>query len=403
MQKLSALVVDPNLDSRLDTVKAVAHADIDTVGEAAYGTEATFLAVDRKPDIVLLALEDPPVRGLATLEAMQRQLPGLPVIAYSSSATPLLLRQAMRAGAGDFIEKPLMTRDLREAIQAVLAQAEVRRGIREPGDEQSRATGTTVTIAGAKGGIGKTTIATNLALALRIATGQDVSLLDADVQFGDVGVMLDLEGNARQSVGQIARQGSEITRHSLSEYILRHETGIDVLTAGNDVDDWSTVRPEHVLAIARSLAETHEYVLIDSPGTLNEIVAAALREAAVVLLVTSLDISSVKDTKTAARILESWAIPTERIRLVVNDNTRASTVRPEDVIEATGLEVARYLPHDPQVGLSVQAGRPIVLSHPQSAFARAVVGLAESIAGMTESGGPRRSIVRLPLLGRRGR
>jgi pilus assembly protein CpaE len=164
------------------------------------------------------------------------------------------------------------------------------------------------------------------------------------------------------------------------------------------------MRPEHVTSIAQSLAETHEYVIIDTPGVMNDVVAASLNEAAIVILVTSLDVSSVKDTKTALRILESWAMPRQRIRLVVNDNTRAAAVSPDDVARATGLEVTEVIPHDSQVGLSVQTGIPIMMSSPRGKYARHVGHLAEGIAGVGESSGSRVTrlpFVRIPLLSRK--
>ena len=85
---LSALIVDPNLDSRLEATRVLQSVGLDSAGEAAYGTEALVLAADRNPDLILLAFEDPPLRGIATLEALQQQLPDVPVIVYSSSMGP---------------------------------------------------------------------------------------------------------------------------------------------------------------------------------------------------------------------------------------------------------------------------------------------------------------------------
>src|SRR5262245_4986859 len=104
---LSVLVVDANLDSRLEVSRALKSVGLDCAGEASFGTEALVMAEERSPHLVLVAFEEPPLRSVATLEALQQQCPDLPVITYSSSMSPLLMRQAMRAGARDFIERPL--------------------------------------------------------------------------------------------------------------------------------------------------------------------------------------------------------------------------------------------------------------------------------------------------------
>ena len=256
-----------------------------------------------------------------------------------------------------------------------------------------------LTVAGAKGGIGKTTIAINLATALRQVTQQEVAIVDGDAQFGDVAVMLDLD--ISRSIADLARDEAGIDRSTLERYLTRHNSGVDVLAATAEPDDWRALQPEHVTAIATGLAETHEYVLFDTPGTMNELVAASLNEAAVVLLVTSLDVSSVKDTKTALRMLGSWAFPLDRVRLVVNDNNRAAAVSADDVARATGMEVAHVIPYDQNVGLSIQTGVPIVTAQPKSKFSRAMIELAEVISGVA----PRTTrsplaFSRIPIFGR---
>ena len=131
-------------------------------------------------------------------------------------------------------------------------------------------------------------------------------------------------------------------------------------------------------------------------------VAASLNEASIVLLMTSLDISSVKDTRTALRIFDAWAFPRGRVRLCVNDNNRAVAVTAEDVAQATETEITQYFEYDRDVSFAVQSGVPIVESKPNSKFARACRELAESIAGVrpAESWTPKSVFARVPLLGR---
>lgn len=397
-RNLTALIVDPNLDSRLEVVKILEEVGLDSAGEAAYGVEATYLAVERRPNIILLALEDPPMRGLSTAESLVQHAPDTPLLVYSSSPSPMLMRQAMRAGARDFLEKPLHVRELRTAVHSVLASEEQRQLARWAEQSVAQARGTVITVAGAKGGTGKTTIAANLAVAIRQVTGQEVAIVDGDAQFGDVAVMMTLD--VRRSVADLAREETEINRLTIQPYLARHDSGVMALTAASEPDDWRALQANHVIDIAQALAETHEWVVMDTPGTMNEVVAASLNEAAIVLLVSSLDVSSIKDTKTALRILESWAVSPERVRLIVNDITRAAAVTPEDVERATGKEITSLIAHDAQVGLSVQTGIPIVQSNPRSRFAREILSLSEAIAGLTEERDRGFSLARLPLLGR---
>lgn len=397
-RNLTALIVDPNLDSRLEVLKLLQGVGLDSAGEAAYGVEATYLAAERRPNIILLALEEPPMRGLSTAEALLQQVPDTPILVYSSSSSPTLMRQAMRAGARDFLEKPLQVRELRNAVHSVLASEEQRQLARWAEQSTTQARGTVITVAGAKGGTGKTTLAANLAVSLRQQTGQEVAIVDGDAQFGDVAVMMTLD--VHRSVADLAREETDINRSSILPYLARHDSGVMALTAASEPDDWRALQPDHIVNIAQALAESHEWVIIDTPGTMNEVVAASLNEAAIVLLVSSLDVSSIKDTKTALRILESWGMGPERTRLIVNDITRAAAVTPEDVARATGREITSLIAHDAHVGLSVQTGIPIVQSNPRSRFSREVIALAERIAGIAEERPAGFSLSRIPLFGR---
>ena len=140
--------------------------------------------------------------------------------------------------------------------------------------------------------------------------------------------------------------------------------------AASEPEDWRALQPEHMSAIARALSETHEFVVFDTPGTMNEVVVASLNEASIVLLITSLDISSVKDTRTALRIFDAWAFPRGRVRLCVNDNNRAVAVTPDDVAQATETEITRHFQYDRDVRFAVQSGVPIVEARPNSKFAK---------------------------------
>ncbi len=381
-RNLTTLIVDPNSESRLDASRAVRAVGLDLSAEASYGTEATYLAAEHRPNVILLSLEDPPVRGLATLEALQQQLPDTPVLVYASTADSQLMRQAMRAGARDLLEKPLREEELRDAIHTVLSQEEQRQLARWSDGQSATARGSVFTVAGAKGGIGKTTLATNLAVAIRRLTGQEVVLVDGDAQFGDVAVMLDM--GVERSVADLARDEGAIDRHTVKGYLQQHPLGINVLAAGSEPDDWRAVQPEHIPTLARALSETHEYVIIDTPGVMSETVAASLNEAAIVFLVTSLDVSSIKDTTTALRILRSWAMPQHRIRLVINDSSRAPAVSATDVQRACDVDASLIIPHDGNVGVSLQTGAPIVDSQPKSRYARAIMQLAQQVTGVGE-------------------
>jgi pilus assembly protein CpaE len=390
-RNLSVLIVDADAERRLETLQAAKTAGLDCAGEAAYGTEVMTLTAQRRPTVILLALEDPPLRGLATLEALQQQAPDATVIVYSSSANPALMRQAMRAGARDYIEQPVNARDLEDAIHTALAQEERKHIARWKGGASSPR-GRVVTVAGAKSGTGKTAIAVNLAVALRGLTMRAVALVDADLRFGDTAAMLGMASERDFAV--LTRGKGNIDPGALAQFLVQHPSGVDVLPA----DKRSALEVQHVGDIASALSESHDYAIIDAPAAMTDVAAACALEATNVLLVTSPDVPTLKDTATAMRVLESWSVPRERIELVVNSSARVAASTVGDAESVTGLQPTLLIPFDGRVARSLQAGIPLVTSHPQSDFARSIRSLAERIAGIQAP--PRRSRLGTLLRGR---
>jgi pilus assembly protein CpaE len=372
------LIVDPDGERRLDTLEAARSAGLDCAGEAAYGTEVVALTADRHPTVVLFALDDPPLRGLATLEALQREAPDAPIIVYSSSANPHLMRQAMRAGARDYIELPVAVGDLEDAIHTALAHEEQKQLARYTDSEDAR--GKIVTIVGAKAGAGKTAIAVNLAVALRQLTATEVAVVDADQQFGATAAMLGLKERITFSPPPADEGGVDSRRVARS--LARHRSGVELLARATVALDDRILDTGTPGEITDALADSHEYAIIDAPDQMTETAAAYTRAADRVLLVSALDVYSLRDTAAALRLLDSWRVPSGRVELVVNNATHAAKVSPLTVEAATGLVPIAMIPYDKRMSRSLEAGIPIVMSHPRSGFARHMRTLAGRLSGL---------------------
>lgn len=189
---LRVLITDEDPDSRVETRKALQRAQLEIAAEVGFGTSAVSAALEARPDIILLAVEDPVRRPLETAEALANALPDTPFIFYSSMNSPDAVRRSMVFGAREYIVKPVQAARLLEAVNTVLVQEE-RRHMRRAGQLAGiEGRGSVIAVTGAKGGIGKSVISVNLGLALRQETGRSVVVLDADTEFGDVATMLDV-------------------------------------------------------------------------------------------------------------------------------------------------------------------------------------------------------------------
>ena len=245
--------------------------------------------------------------------------------------------------------------------------------------QEAPASGTVITVFGAKGGIGKTTISTNLATALVRATSSTVVLVDMDTRFGDVAIMMDVA--VEQSIADLARRIDDMDRDTVRDYLVRHHSGVMILPAPLHPTEWRNVTPQQITKIINLLAQTHDYVIVDTPGTFNEIVAATLEAASLILLVTSMDIASIKDTALALEMLQSAAVSEDKVKLMINHSTAANTLREDDVERVLEYKVFWRIPHDLNVATSTQLGQPVVITKPYARVSRSITDLAAALSG----------------------
>jgi len=381
-----AVIIDPDLGTRADIKRALMLAHFTVSGEAGYGIEAVTVAKEQVPDVFVVSAEEPVARALQTIEALGDALPDTPTIVYSSLADAASVRRAMVSGARDYLIKPVKPEDLTRAIYGVMGQEE-RRRMRASGERQEApAHGTVITVFGAKGGIGKTTISTNLATALVRATSSTVVLVDMDTRFGDVAIMMDVA--VEQSIADLARRVGEMDRDTVRDYLVRHHSGVMILPAPLHPTEWRNVTAQQITKIINLLAESYDYVIVDTPGTFNEIVAATLESAGLILLVTSMDIASIKDTALALEMLQSADVSEDKVKLMINHSTAANTLREEDVERVLEYKVFWRIPHDLNVATSTQLGQPVVITKPYARVSRSISDLAAALSGtVTEKKG----------------
>jgi pilus assembly protein CpaE len=375
---LSILIVDEDADSRVNTRRAIQRTPYDVAGEVGYGASAVSYALDAQPDIILLAVEDPVGRPLETAEALANALPDTPIIIYSSNNDPEAIRRGMVFGARDYILKPVLFNRLVEAVHIVLEQQE-RRQMRRAGvlfDASGR--GTVITIAGAKGGIGKSVLSVNLGIAFRQQTDRTVAILDADTDFGDVATLMDLHPNA--SIADALARFEQLDRESIRSYVTTHSSGVDVLAGPADGEVWERCSPEMLKGIIDLLAQNYDFVVIDTRGALDPLVRGAMEVSTLTLLVTSGEVSSIRDTAAALQRLERWEIDWDRLKILLNRGMRVNGFNLNDVEQAFGHDVFWQLPADAQVPSSVQLGVPVVIRG-NSPAAENITELARRIAG----------------------
>ncbi len=373
------IVIDQDPSSRAETQRMLALCGFAVMGAAGYGMEAITLSKETEPQIIVAALEEPIARALQTIESVADVLPTVPMIAYSTINDPGTIRRAMQMGIKDYMLMPLKEEELSRSIFTVLAQEE-RRQQRLSGEVEAQPFGTVLTIFGAKGGIGKTTIATNVAAALVQKTGQSVVLVDLDTRFGDVAILMDVP--ADRSIADLALPDDQIDREAVESCLYKHNSGVTILPAPIRPTDWQSIHPGHIEKTVAVLAANHDYVVLDTPGTFNDIVARALEMSTIVLLIATMDLASLKDTILALEMLRSWSFPAEKVKVVVNHTNEAHSDARVDIRRILGKDVFWSIPYDRNISQATQLGMPIVSAKPKAKASESFIELAYAVAGI---------------------
>ena len=372
------LVVDQNPDVRFEVKRLLSQSPFGLAGEAGFGTEAVSLAVETQPDVIICGMDEPSTRSLQTVEALINNLPETPVVIYSSSRTVEAAREAMRTGARDLIYAPAGAAELEEAVVRAL-EAEERRRMRMSGQAASLGQCTTITVFGPKGGVGKTTIAANLAVALAQQTEQSVTLLDADTGFGDVAATLDL--TPELTLADLAPRVDTLPREEMSRFLCRHSSGVSVLAGPADTFAWRNISADQFRRTLELLSKTQDVIIIDTGGDLGEIGLAALEAATLVLWVTAPEFASVKDTLQGIEALQSISFPVDRIRLAVNRISPENGVRAQTIEDVLQREVFWHVPYDRKLRQESELGASHVMNGRASPAAESLVELARAIGG----------------------
>ena len=230
--------------------------------------------------------------------------------------------------------------------------------------------GRVIVVVAGKGGSGKSVIATNLALALTFAVGEDaVAIVDADLLFGDVALLLQMD--PVRTLAEAAAQMDDLSEARLDAFLLRHESGLRVLPAPSHPAAADGVAPKAVVQVVEKMRCLYHYVVVDTGGVLDDVVLTLLDHADDVILAVDMDLPSVKNAKVVLGILRTWGYPMGRLRLVVNRINAKARFDLVELERSLGLPAAAAIPSDHLVSRSVNAGVPVVALSPRSRVARA--------------------------------
>jgi pilus assembly protein CpaE len=385
-EKTKVLVVDDIAETRENIKRMLSFEQaIEVIGVARTGREAIEQAVALKPDVIIMDINMPDMDGIQATTEVKRKLPFIQVVILSVQSDPSYMRRAMLSGARDFLTKPPMIDELTEAIKraGAMAHEEKKKATSfsaaptEPGmqatPQQAPPKGKVIGVYSPKGGAGRTTIAVNLAIALREGSTR-VALIDGNLQFGDVAVFLNEQG--KNTILDLAPRSKELDPDIVQEVMLTHKaSGIDVLAAPDrpDFNVYGKVSGEAFQELLEYLRRLYDFIVVDTSSLLDQIWAATMDAAQLILLVVTQDIPSIKHTSAYLKMAESEGIKREKFFVVMNKYDKRINIAPERVGEILRAPVAATIPFDDKfVSNAINSGKPFMMDKKTEVVSRAI-------------------------------
>lgn len=367
-QSLSVVVLSTGLDN-FKEIRAALATD-SRVQLLAGGDDVEQLhgeIVRLKPAAAIITLGANADPAIKLIQRLTSESPKTAIVSAAENASSDLLLQSLRVGAREFLQLPIRAEELKTVLDRVAEFCAVQ-------VETPKKKGRMVAVFSSKGGCGTSFIATNLAALTNART----VLVDLNLQAGDLPLFLGV--NPRYSFADMAENRNRLDDALINSFVTPYSSSLSLLAAPKEADSADEIEPEHVFEVLQRLRESYDYVVLDPQHTFDSITLAALDQADEIVLVLTLDIPAIRSTQRALEIFDRLGYPRKKIRIVVNRWSKQIDLDLRQVEKFLGEPVIGFVPSDYQMAVtSINLGRPLVLSDPNSKISQEIRRVASTI------------------------
>ncbi len=391
---IKVLIVDDIAETRDHLTKLLGfESDVEVVGAADSGRQALEMAGQLRPDVVLMDINMPDMDGIAATEQLAAEVPTAAVVMMSVQGEADYLRRSMLAGAREFLVKPFSSDELVSSIRQVYTREREKQGrisITNVAAAQAltvaaandREPGQVIAVFSPKGGVGRTTIAVNLAVAAAVELGQRTVLVDGSFQFGDVGVLLNLNPKNKSIADLVPELDAVGEPESIETFVINHSSGVRVLLAPPSPEMAETITPAGVRKIIEALRYANDIVVVDCTANFSDTTLAILDAADVILTALTLEITSIKNMRLFLEVADQLGYESSKIKLVLNRADSTLGIRVADVEHSIGRKVEHTIVSDGRsVVYALNRGVPFVLSNREAQVSQDIIRLATAMTG----------------------
>lgn len=329
------------------------------------------------PDIAIISLDADQNKALQLIAQTSADYPSLPILAISGRGDGQSILQALRSGAREFLTQPVVLEDMLKALR--------RLGDSSDNGAGKKTESLVVSILGSRGGVGCTSLAVNLGCTLAEDKNNQVALLDLDLALGDADVALDLIPTS--TLADVAQNVSRLDMQFLKRSLCQHSTGLSLLPHPVRIEELGYIHEEHLQRAIGLLRAAYTHLVLDLSKSFTVTDLTAMRMSDVILLVTQLELTSLRNTVRILLTMEAEEGLTEKIRVVLNrvgSDFTEGDISLSKAEETIGKPIYWQIPNDFKAMMgSRNAGVPLIQHAPKSKVHQSMIGLANALCGKT--------------------
>ena len=383
MAATKVLVVDDDLNIQRVLVFTLKQEGFE-VHVASDGQAGVEMAAAIQPDLVLMDVAMPKLDGYAATQQIRAAEQGrrVPIIMLTAEADVEQRVRGLRAGADDDIVKPFHPLELIARIKALLARSGG--GSRQLATADKATLGRLISFYGAKGGVGTTTMAINTAIALATKSNRRTALLDANLQFGDERVFLDLGLDSNSIVNAISEP--DLDSELLKRFMVSHHSGIELLLAPPNPEQADIVAerqrtdPGSLTTILALLRKAYDYTLVDTGRTIDDFTLQLFDESDVIYVIMTADLSCLKNVRLVLETMGSLGFSRDKVQLVLNRSNAYTGINVDNAESALGRKIDHQVINEYRGAISaLNSGEPFMSSRPDGPLGQNVARFAQEI------------------------
>ncbi|HKW78581.1 MAG TPA: response regulator [Candidatus Limnocylindria bacterium] len=394
-ERIRVLIVDDH-DATVQTVTTMLRLDpeFEVVGSAGDGKAGIEKVEQLRPHVALMDINMPVLDGISATEVIVHRFPATAVVMLSAQTDNEYLRRSMNVGASYFLAKPVSSDELYNAIRRAhevqqLRSARYTAPPAPPAPAAPKPAGAAIAFFSPSGGVGRTTITANLAVALQRSA--PTAIVDLSLPFGDVAVLLNAPPKTK-SIADLVGRFATLRDGDLEQVLFTHRSGVRALLAPPSPEVEERITPDDVRTVLDIARRQFRFVLVDTWASYGETMLSVLDCVDGIILPITLEITSVKNARIFLELMHKLGYD-DKVAFLVNRVDQPNGLKLSDVEAGLGRKVAFNLSSDePALRLAMNRGLPLIETHPESKLSKEFLALAKVLTGETPLGRDRQLI-----------